>query len=562
MTSSRGTRHDAVRRHDRYSRAVSSATILEALDEQVRRRRDEPFILVGDRSLSFGEVQLHAHRIAGGLAALGLPTGGRVAYLSQNRPELIGLGYGIASAGMVTVPLNVQLVGEFLRHQLVDAEISAVAVDASGLQVLVPFVGDLHHVECIIVLDAVPPTGGLSVPVVDFGDLLGHEPIEQPHRPAPEDTALILYTSGTTGPAKGCVLSHRYMVRVGNTYNRLLDIGDDDVQICVLPMFHMSGQMDLMMALLSGTPISVESRFSASRFLSRAREVGATFWAGIGSTVDLLLKQEPKADDFDNPLQKWIGVPLSDQQASAAAQRFGIQTQTQLFAQTEANPVSASGADMPADRGTDGRVLEDIEVRIVDDNENDVPTGEVGEILLRPRAPGAVFSGYWAGAGQPPRGWEDGWHHTGDLGTLDDKGQLRFVDRKKDSMRRKGENISALELDRALLGFEAFAEVATHGVSVDGELEQHIKVCVVLRDGAQLDLSEFGRFVAEAVPHFAVPRYIEVFDQLPRNPIGRVQKFELRRNPLSDNTIDLFALGHTSDRRPDRQANLSNLGGA
>jgi carnitine-CoA ligase len=549
MTYWRGMSHDAVIGHNRHVRAVSAATILEALDEQVRRRRDEPFILVGNKSISFGEAQLHAYRVAGGFAALGLPKGGRVAYLSQNRPELVGLEFGVAYAGMVMVPLNVQLVGEFLRHQLVDAEISAIAVDANGLRALLPFVADLQHVECIIALDPVPPTDGLTVPAVDFGDMLDHEPIGKPHCPAPDETALILYTSGTTGPAKGCVLSHRYMVRVGNTYNRLLDIGDDDVQICVLPMFHMSGQMDLMMALLSGTPISVEPRFSAGQFLSRAREIGATFWAGIGATVDLLLKQEPKADDLDNPLKKWIGVPLTEQQAAAAAQRFGIQTYHQLFAQTEANPVSASGVDIPAEPGTDGRVLGDIDVRIVDDGGNDVPTGEVGEILLRPRTPGAMFSGYWAGAGQPPGGWKGGWHHTGDLGRLDEKTQLRFVDRKKDSMRRKGENISALELDQALLGFEAFAEVATHGVSVDGELEQHIKACVVLHDGAQLDLEEFGRFVANAVPHFAVPRYIEVFEQLPRNPVGRVQRFELRRNPLSDNTIDLFTLGHTSDRR-------------
>lgn len=552
MTSSREMSRDDVVGQSRYARSVASATILDALDEQVRRRRDQPFIFVGHKRISFGETQLHGHRVAGGLAALGLPRGGRVAYLSQNRPELIGLGFGAGYAGMVTVPLNVQLVGEFLRHQIVDAEISAIAVDADGLRALRPFVAGLEQLECIIKLDPVLPVDGLGVPVVDYRDLQGHEPIGTPHRPAPDDAALILYTSGTTGPAKGCVLSHRYMIRVGNTYNRLLDIGDDDIQICVLPMFHMSGQMDLMMALLSGTPISIESRFSASQFLSRAREIGATFWAGIGSTVDLLLRQEPKPDDLDNPLKKWIGVPLADQQVAEAAGRFGIQTYRQLFAQTEANPVSASGAAIAADDGTDGRVLEDIEVRIVDDDGNDLPTGEVGEILLRPHEPGAMFTGYWAGAGQPPAGWEDGWHHTGDLGSLDEKMQLRFVDRKKDAMRRKGENISALELDRALLGFDAFAEVATHGVTVDGELEQHIKACVVLRDGAHLDLEEFGRFVADTVPHFAAPRYLEVFEQLPRNPIGRVQKFELRRKSLSNNTIDLFMLGHTSDRRMKR----------
>ena len=152
MTTSRSMNDDAVVDSGRSSRAVSVATIVEALDEQVRRRGDDQFILVGNRNISYREAQSHGYRIAGGLTALGLSRGCRIAYLSQNRPELIGLQFGVAYAGMVTVPLNVQLVGEFLRHQVVDAQISAIAVDATGLQALLPFIADLHSVQHIILL--------------------------------------------------------------------------------------------------------------------------------------------------------------------------------------------------------------------------------------------------------------------------------------------------------------------------------------------------------------------------------------------------------------------------
>jgi crotonobetaine/carnitine-CoA ligase len=330
--------------------------------------------------------------------------------------------------------------------------------------------------------------------------------------------------------------------------SQMLVLDDDDVQICVHPMFHMSGHMDLMLALTSGTPMGLEHRFSAAKFFDRAKALGATYWGGPGIT-DFLLDQPPTRD---HRLRRWIGIPFAPEKQRRLEDDFGIRSVCQMYAQTEANPVavaSSLGLNHPAARHTDGRVCDDIECQVVDDEDNAVPVGEIGEIVIRPRVPGAIFSGYWNDAERNVECWRNLWHHTGDLGKLDADGLLTFVDRKKDAMRRKGENVSAMELERALLGYGQIAEVAVHAVRVHDESDEQIKACIVLQPGETFDRRRYAEFVMEHVPHFAVPRFYELLDALPRNPIGRVLKFELRDAGLTPGTVDLFALGLADDRR-------------
>jgi crotonobetaine/carnitine-CoA ligase len=350
------------------------------------------------------------------------------------------------------------------------------------------------------------------------------------------------------------MLSHAYLARVARVMSEMLVLDDDDVQICVHPMFHMSGHMDLMLALTGGTPMGLEHRFSASGFFDRARQLGATYWGGPGIT-DLLLDQPPTKD---HRLRRWIGIPFAPEKQERLERDFGIRSVCQMYAQTEANPVATVGLNHPAARHTDGRVCDDIECAVVDDEDNPVPTGETGEIVIRPRVPGAIFSGYWNDAERNVECWRNLWHHTGDLGRLDSDGLLTFVDRKKDAMRRKGENVSAIELERALLGYPQIAEVATHAVRVRDETDEQIKACIVAKPGETFDQRRYAEFVMEHVPHFAVPRYYELLDALPRNPIGRVLKFELRAAGLTPATVDLFALGLAHDRRRGREASAGS----
>jgi crotonobetaine/carnitine-CoA ligase len=533
-------------------RRSGGRTVLAALDEQAGRFPGDPFLITPgpevdgpDDVVTFAALRARAVDVGAGLVHHGVRPGDRVAYMAANRPELVTLTFGAAYAGMITVPINLFLKGQFLRHQLVNSAARAIAVDEVGLAALAPLLAGLPDLRLVILLDEDLDVEGTATTSIPYAALADAPVPLTPHVPEPLETFLILYTSGTTGPSKGCMLSHAYMIRVAEVMSRQLRLGDDDVQSCVHPLFHMSGQMDLVLALTSGTPIGLERQFSASRFFPRAKALGATYWGGPGIT-ELLLAQRPTRD---HRLTRWIGTPLSPASEIRLAEEFGIASVCQLYAQTEANPVSIAGLDRPAPRHTDGWVVEDIDCQIVDDCDHPVPRGEVGEIVLRPRVPGAMFSGYWNDAERTVEAWRNLWHHTGDLGRLDERGCLTFVDRKKDAMRRKGENVSAMELERALLTFPAIAEVACHGVRLDDQPEEDIKACIVLADDAQFDRDAFAAFLMETLPRFAIVRYYEILDALPRNPIGRVQKFELREKPITDATVDLFALGLTHDRR-------------
>jgi carnitine-CoA ligase len=529
------------------TRRSAARTVLAALDEQAARYPDDPFVITPeDRVLTFAGVRARALDLGAGLRRRGIAPGDRVAYMAANRPELVELTFGAGYAGLITVPINVFLKGGFLRHQLVNSAAAAIAVDAIGLAALRPLLGTLPDLRLVILLEPGLELGSDLDRIVDYPDLLGGGAAIEPHQPAPLETYLILYTSGTTGASKGCMLSHAYLARVADVMGRMLVLDDDDVQLCVHPMFHMSGHMDLVLALFSGTPMGLEHRFSASTFFARARALGATYWGGPGIT-DFLLDQPPTKD---HRLRRWIGTPFAPEKEKRLHDEYGIRSICQMYAQTEANPVAIVGLNHPAARETDGRVVGDIECQVVDEQDMPVPIGEVGEIVIRPRVPGAIFSGYWNDAERNLECWRNLWHHTGDLGRLDAEGSLTYVDRKSDAMRRKGENVSAMELERALLGYPQLAEVATHAVWPDDAAgDQHIKACLVLRDGERLDREAYAAHLMEHVPHFAVPRFYEVLPALPRNPIGRVLKFELRATGLTADTVDLFALGLAHDRR-------------
>jgi crotonobetaine/carnitine-CoA ligase len=523
-------------------RRSTAHTVLGALDEQASRFPDDVFVITShDEVHTFSDVRRTALAVSAGLITHGMAPGDRVAYMSTNRPELVYLTLGISYAEMVAVPINVLIKGVFLRHQLVNSAATAIAVDNVGLEALRPLLPELPDLRLIILLDP-----DLDEPkAIRYADLLGSGDTVQPRRPRQLDTFIILYTSGTTGPSKGCMLSQAYMIRVAHVMSRMLLLDDDDVQICVHPMFHMSGQMDLVLALITGTPIGLEQQFSASRFFDRAKELGATYWGGPGVT-DMLLSQPATKD---HRLRRWIGLPFSEESERILKEKFGIESICQGYAQTEVNPVAIVGLADPADRSTDGRVVDDIECQIVDDEDHQLPFGEVGEIVLRPRVPGAMFSGYWNDAERNIEAWRNLWHHTGDLGRIDAEGQIKFVDRKKDAMRRKGESISAMELEATLLGFDQIAEVATHAVRIPGRTDDDIKACIVVTPGVEFDREKFAAYVMERVPRFAMVRYYELRDALPRNPIGRVLKFELREQGVTPQTVDLFELGLTHDRR-------------
>jgi crotonobetaine/carnitine-CoA ligase len=317
---------------------------------------------------------------------------------------------------------------------------------------------------------------------------------------------------------------------------------DDDVIFTAAPMFHVGGQTPLLGALSLGIPAVLETGFSASRYLARATEVGGTVAVGVGWIAQALLKQPPSPEDRNHTLRAMSTVQLSVREQELFAERFGIRTLTRQYGQTEVYPIAYNSFDEQGVAPTAGKPAPELVVDFHDDRGRSVPAGEVGEIVVRPRVPHAIFERYWNDDAGSLKAFQGLWFHTGDLGRLVD-GDVQYVDRKKDSMRRRGENVSAFELERTLSRATGVVEVAVHGVEVEDELDQSIKACLVVGDPELFDLAELADYMARELPYFAVPQFVELVPSLPRNAAGRVMKDQLRTIGVNATTKDLVAMG-------------------
>jgi crotonobetaine/carnitine-CoA ligase len=475
-----------------------------------------------------------------------------VAILSANRIEMVELFFACARLGAVQVPINTFLKGEFLRYQLADCGAETVVVDGPGLAAVAPLLDRLPAVRRIVTLAAsdAPP----AVPTVRYADLVfepGEEAAEVP-LPGPDDLASIVYTSGTTGLPKGCLITQGYFVHIGDAWRGVCDLSPDDVVFTAFPLFHLSGQaLALMACLTGGLTLVIEPAFSASTFMARAREVGATVTMGVGAMAVAVLATPPTPEDGRHRIRYSMWIPLPPAGQLALEERFGAPVNAEGYGQTECAPVTFNRLSGARRRDTAGRAAPWLDVRIVDDDDNEVPRGEVGEIVLRPLEPDSMFRGYWGRPDETLQTFRNLWHHTGDFGRMDDEGFVSFVDRKKDALRRRGENISSMELEQAILGHPKVTEVAVHAVP-SAATEDDIKACVVLVPGAETTAEELFAYFEAHLPYFAVPRFVELVPALPKNAIGRVLKHELRSAGVTPATWDLEALGLSVSREARR----------
>jgi carnitine-CoA ligase len=521
-----------------------------------QRAADVPgklFVSCGGAGRSFAETAEGAERGARALRTLGIQPGDRVAVLSANRIEMIEVFFACARLGAVQVPLNTFLKGEFLRHQLTDCGAATVVVDAPGLDAVAPLLDQLPSVERLVMLDDEPATL-LPLPVLRYREViaLGDEAGEPLPDPAPGDLAAIVYTSGTTGPAKGCLISSAYFVHIGEAWCGASELVPDDVVFTAFPLFHLSGQaLALMACLTGGITLVIERAFSAAGFMPRARDVGATVTMGVGAMAMAVLATPPSDDDRNNRIRSSMWIPLPPAQQLALEERFGAAVNAEGYGQTECAPVTFNRLSGKRRRDTAGLAAPWLDVRIVDDDDVEVARGEVGEIVVRPLEPDCMFSGYWGRPTETLDTFRNLWHHTGDFGSMDDDGFVSFVDRKKDALRRRGENVSSMELEAAIVRHPKVAEVAVHAVP-SAATEDDIKACVVLAPEAEATPEELFEFFEANLPYFAVPRYVEVIPALPKNAVGRVLKHELRAAGVTEGTWDLDALGLVVSRETRR----------
>lgn len=537
----------------------SPRVVGDALREWARTNPQDRFVKCDSDWLTFERLDRRTDELAAGFAALGYRKGDRVAILMPNRIEMIELYFALAKLGVIQVPLNTYLKGEFLRYQLADADVSSLITDHPGLVAAQPLISEVSSLRSIVLVD--DASVGIAADIAEAASLevaryaviaiVGADaPVVEL---TPDDMISILYTSGTTGMPKGCMLTHGYYARVGRQMVYANEITRDDVIMTALPLFHSAARMMVVStALQSGAPLSVEPSFSASNFMRRATEEGATLAYGVGAMSVALLKSPVSEWDKRHKLRLVMLPPTPKQLQADFYERFGTRVWAESFGQTECVPTSNNPIFRSERRpGTSGLPVDDLELRIFDDDDNPLPQGEVGELVLRPRHKHAMFLGYWRKPEETLEAFKHLWFHTGDNGFFDEDGYFHFVDRKKDAIRRRGENVASAELEAAILLNPQVADVAVVGVP-SASTEEDIEVCIVAVDRDSMTPQDFFAYLAQHLPYYAIPQTVRFMKELPKNASGRVQKFKLREPDAVSERWDFQALGLTIDRSARR----------
>jgi crotonobetaine/carnitine-CoA ligase len=533
--------------------ARAQTTVLEVLARRLRTDPDGPYLDFEGDAYTAREMDAAANRIAHALAAVGVGHGDRVATLLENRAEQVVSFFAALKLGAVQVPINTAYKGDFLRHQLADSGAKVLVVQGDFASRAVEVVDDANTPElthCIVVGD--PDAVIDARPVLSWGDALADGPDGPVEgvEVGPGDLACFIYTAGTTGPSKGCMLPHNYIVSLADQIARAWQRRPDDVVLTPLPLFHFNAiSVCVVGSLLVGGSAAIERRFSVSNFWPEVKRTGATMVSMLGSLAILIANAEDHPDQQGHRLRLCAAAPMPPDTDRAWQERFGCTTFSGGYGLTEASLVCMLDAGEPNKPGAMGKPnRHEFDVRIVDDDDNEVPVGEVGEIVCRPTGPNLMFRGYWNRPDATVEATRNLWFHTGDLGRLDEDGYAYFVDRKKDALRRRGENISSFEMEKVLFGHPDVRDVVVHAVpSPVGE--DDVKVTAVLQDTASLTEEALCRWVAERVPYFAIPRYVEFRTDLPRNPVGRVLKYRLREEGVTPATWDREAAGVAFERR-------------
>lgn len=515
---------------------ISQRTFPHVLADKAARNGTKPFIVFEDRQVSYAELDTLSNRVANGFAALGVKRGDHVAFLLNNSPEVLLVYFGLFKLGAVVVPLNVAAKGELLVYFLEQSDATMLVADAD----LVERYGEIQHrlprVRHLVVVGEKAPTDGatragatpIEIPVSAYRDI-ETSPATPPGIDVRFcDLGYLSYTSGTTGPSKGSMATHAHAITQGLDQVRAYGYRDDDVLYTCLPLSHGNAFLCCCMpALMADATIAIGRRFSASNFWADVRRHRATQFNLLGAMANILWSQPERPDDADNTVRQCMAVPVPTAFYEGFERRFGL-TITSLYGLTDYGLITYKGPDAPpSKRATGGPVRPEVEVRIVDDDDMPLATGETGEIVVRARDPWFAPLGYYNMKDATLEAWRNLWFHTGDRGFLDADGWITFVDRKKDAIRRRGQNISSFEVEQMILRHPAIEDVAAFPLTSEMS-EDEVMVSVVLRAGQTLDVVALIEHCAANMAYYMVPRYVEFRAELPRNASEKVMKYQLR----------------------------------
>jgi carnitine-CoA ligase len=500
---------------------------------QAERYGNRTLFVSGETRWSYAETASIAAASAARLMQAGIRAGDRVALMCSNRPEFLEVYLGCAWMGAVTVPINTALRGIQLSHILRNSTPKLLVIEPALL-------GAIETLE----RDVAPPDlvwaiGEGTAERVSPMPALGEEAAPAAARPG--DTVAILYTSGTTGPSKGVCCPQAQLFWWGIYSARALAIVEGDVLFTTLPLFHTNALNAFYQALLNGCTYVLEPKFSASGFWAAAQRHQATVGYLLGAMAVMLLAQPESADDKQHRLRVSLGGGVPGQYHAPFLERFGVPL-LDGYGSTETNFVFAS--KIPSDRpGTMGHLVEGAEARVVDPDDQVLPDGEAGELLLRSTEPFAFATGYFGMPDKTVEAWRNLWFHTGDRVVRDADGHYRFIDRMKDSIRRRGENVSSWEVEQVLMQHPSVAACAVY--PLPSELgEDEVAAAIQLEPGQSFDALEVIRYCEGRLAYFAVPRFVRFLGEMPLTENGKIKKVALREAGKTPDTWDRDAAGY------------------
>lgn len=477
------------------------------------------------------ELLVHVKAYAASLQALDVKQGDYVLTWLSNGPLAVSLMLALNLTGAIYVPLNTAYKGKVLQHVIANSGAKLMIADGRLIERLqVINTGNLRSL--VVVGEERCELKHIELLPSDLLSLKTHNEFLPPAQEiSPWHTQMVIFTSGTTGPSKGVLCSYAHTYATACEFRH---VGPGDCSLVALPMFHVGGVLGIFFALIHGGCAALVERFSTLKFWSTVNEMECTTVGLLGAMVQFLMKQPVIDGERNHPVKTAVIAPLGDD-ALAFAERFGVDVYTE-FNMTELSVPLFCGPN-PTQRSTCGKPRQGVDLRLVNAHDLQVPVGEVGELLVRTDLPWAMSHGYLNAPEATAEAWRNGWFHTGDLFYRDEEDNYFFVDRLKDMIRRRGENISSFEVEAEIISHPDVREVAAVAVPGDGG-EDEVLAVIALVDGAKMDPTGLVQFLESRLAHFMIPRYLRYLPELPKTPTQKVEKHILRNEGLTSDTWD------------------------
>ncbi len=513
-------------------------TFGEIVAFRARENPDKRFVRFESEDLTYNQFHLGGNKAANALSSLDLSKGDTCAMMLPNCPDFLTTWLGLTRIGVMEVPINTGLRGDLLAFILNQAECKVIVIQSEWVDRIQGISDQLDCLKHVIVVgedDSNVIIENISIHSNQrLIDNATDENIEIQIKP--KDHSLILFTSGTTGPSKGAILSHRANFALARSCCDLMNYTPIDRLFTMFPLYHVNARYaTILAALLAGSDVVMHNRFSASKFWDICRREQITTFNYMGSLLTILMKQPVRPNDATHTVRQIQGAPCPAEIYESFQERFNVKI-TEAYGSTEIGLATVNRAESFR-KGSCGKVLSIFEVQIHDENGKPCPPNTAGEMVVRPKEPSIMFSGYYGMPEATIKSWKNLWFHTGDRGQVDVDGYFYFVDRKKDVVRRRGENISSYEVENAINKHPFVQDSAIIGVPSELS-EEEVLAVVKIRDGRELDAEELLDFCQERLPYFSVPRYVRFIHEFPRTPSQRIEKYKLREEGITNETWD------------------------